>query len=152
MSLVERDRGWAQLVRAAGQRGELTVGIQGTEAGAQHRGSTLTNAEIGAVHEYGATVGSTVIPQRSFLRSTVDRHQTRYLGILRAVGAAALSGNGTLRDGLELLGEVVVGDVKQAIADGIAPPNAPATVARKGSSTPLIHHGQLRNSISSEVK
>jgi hypothetical protein len=45
-----------------------------------------------------------------------------------------------------------VGVIKQRIANGIAPPNSPYTIARKGSSKPLIDTGQLRNSITYQVE
>jgi len=59
------------------------------------------------------------------------------------------------RDGKLMLtrfGLRYVGLIQQRISSGIAPPNSPVTVARKGSATPLIDTGQLRSSIRSKVE
>ena len=77
------------VMRATGQKYSIKVGIIGNEAYQKHEGSGLTNAELGAVHEFGATINVTpkmraflhhigvhlkkdttriVIPTRSFLR------------------------------------------------------------------------------------
>jgi hypothetical protein len=53
---------------------------------------------------------------------------------------------------MKLIGMRVVGDIQDRISDGIPPPNSPITIARKGSSKPLIDSGQLRQSISFEVR
>lgn len=80
--------GLDELLDSLKEKYSVRVGIQGEEAQAKHEGSTLTNAELGAVHEFGATINVTekmrgffwhkwgihksnkpiVIPTRSFLR------------------------------------------------------------------------------------
>ena len=53
----------------------------------------------------------------------------------------------------ERIGQVVVGLVKKRIAEGIEPGNAPSTLEKKAPKTkPLIDSGQLRSSITHEVK
>ena len=49
------------------------------------------------------------------------------------------------------LGELVKGEVQRRIAELKTPPNAPATIARKGSSNPLIDKGVLRASATYKV-
>lgn len=113
-----------------------------------------TVVEIGAVHEFGAGR----IPARSFLRSTFDAQRPKYQkfltnGLRREVVAVAKTGQtGPENLTLKRLGLVVEGDIKKRIADGIAPPLSPATIARKKSSKPLIDTGQLRASIASEIR
>lgn len=80
--------GLDELLDSLQEQYTVRVGIQGEKAQAKHEGSTLTNAELGAVHEFGATINVTekmrnffwhkwgihksnkpiVIPTRSFLR------------------------------------------------------------------------------------
>lgn len=153
---IERDRGWKRIksdLKAASAPRHVAIGIQGSEATASHKGATesgqrKTVAEVGAVHEFGGGR----IPQRSFLRATVDKHAARYRKLLKGVGLAVIDGKTDIPTGLGLVGEQAVGDVKQRIADGIPPPNAASTIRRKKSSKPLIHHGQLRNSITKQVR
>jgi len=60
------------------------------------------------------------------------------------------------RTGLARVGQAAVKALKRGMTEG-APggqkyaPNHPFTIARKGSSKPLINHGDLRNSITSRV-
>lgn len=115
---------------------------------------TATIVEIGAVHEFGAGR----IPERSFLRSTFDAGRTKYQkfmtnGLRREVVQVAKTGQaGPENLTLKRLGLVVEGDIKKRIAEGIAPPLSPVTIARKKSSKPLIDTGQLRASIASEIR
>lgn len=153
MTIRERDLGWSRIVREMGAAGRarVYVGIQGAKGSAIHDAeSKLTNAELGAVLEHGTTDGH--IPARPFLRGTVDARESRYRKLLRGAADAVASGRMPLAQALGLVGEVVVGDVKQAIADGVPPPNAESTVIAKGSGKPLIDQGQLRNSITYDVR
>lgn len=149
VKVVDRDRGWNRVKRELKKgRVEVTVGVQGRAADAPHGADgKLTNADIAAINELGLGV-----PERSFLRATLDANRARYIKLLKGVGDAAVAGKATLEQGAALVGEIAVGDVKQAIADGIPPPNAPSTIQRKGSSTPLIASGQMRGSITKRVK
>lgn len=133
----------------------VVVGIVGEEAIAAHRkGDGLTVVEIGAVHEFGAGR----VPERSFLRATFDQNRDHYQkfmtnGLRREVLDVAKTGDaGPENRTLKQLGLKVEGDVKKRIAEGIDPPLHPLTIARKGSSKPLIDTGQLRASIASEIR
>jgi phage gpG-like protein len=155
MAIRETDRGWDRIVREvkAARSTSIAVGIQGDAASQRHDESDLTTAEIGAIHEHGHAGGDgPAIPARSFLRSTVDANEAKYQKLMRGVGDAVIAGKIDVDTGLDLVGEVIVGDVKQAIADGIPPPNAESTIRRKGSATPLLNKGQLRNAITSEKR
>lgn len=82
-------RNLVNLMKDLDQKYSIKVGIIGEDAGAKHSGTGLTNAELGAIHEFGATINVTdkmrnylhyngmhlkpetttvVIPTRSFLR------------------------------------------------------------------------------------
>ncbi|MEM8168046.1 hypothetical protein Q4R38_18910, partial [Morganella morganii] len=51
-----------------------------------------------------------------------------------------------------IVGEKLSGEVKRKIQSGINPELDPKTVARKGSSKPLIDTGNLLQSITYEVR
>jgi hypothetical protein len=139
----------AALLRTIATVPDVRVGIIGSEAAEQHAesGGGQTVAEVAAQHELGAGV-----PRRSWLRDWVSEQQSGFIRThwVKALQALAADGNHALH--LGRLGAYFVGDIKQRIARGILPPNSPATIARKGSSKPLIDTGQLRNSITSVVE
>jgi len=123
-------------------RQRVEVGIHET-AGAAADGLTL--ATIGAIQEYGTED----IPARPWLTQGIAAAKPAEL--MRREAKAVANGERTARVAAERLGLAVVAAVQERIAEGIAPPNAPATQAAKGSSTPLIDTGRLRQSISHVV-
>lgn len=159
--VVDRDRGWRSLAREVERlkRGAFVrVGVQGNEAAAAHQnGNGKTVADVATTHEFGAVVVSKngkqiVIPERSFIRATIDLNHAKLQRTATLLGRGVIAGRFARGQALELLGEQAVGMMKQRISDGIAPANAPATIARKGSSTPLIDQGQLRGSLTQRAE
>ena len=154
--LTERDFGWNHLKEAVlklGERGAFTlVGVQGREAAANVQNTALTYAQLARIHEFGATIrtkkGAIIkIPARSFLQATIDKYRADIQKRAVAFGKGVVLDLFTPEQALELLGEYVVGLIRQRMADGIPPPNRPSTIKRKGSSKPLIDTGGLRGSI-----
>jgi phage gpG-like protein len=158
------DNGWDLFKKklAVRFRGiSVTVGIQGSEAAEQHdveAGGTLTNVQLGSHHEFGATVKNgfgkgikIVIPQRSFLRSTFDENRKKYRKLLIDAAKKSVRAVSPLA-AFVVAGEIARGDVIKKIRAGIPPPLEPTTIARKGSSTPLIDTGILLNSITAKVR
>lgn len=155
------DRGWedikARMQALRGGTAEVRVGVQGAQATANHQGTALTVAQLATIHEFGKTIQQprmhrTIrIPERSFLRATIDQYQEAIARRQVLLTQGYLLGKFALKPALELLGQYVVGLVKQRMANGIPPPNSPWTIAKKRSSKPLIDTGQLRNSITYQV-
>jgi hypothetical protein len=143
-----KDKGLAALLSRldkAAREKVLTVGIH-EEAGAAPHGD-LSLIDIASMHEFG--LGQA---QRSFIGAWAEANEAEHKQNLRALGNALVKG--TVADpqqGLEQLGELYVGEVQARIAGGIAPPNSPSTIRRKGSSTPLVDNGVLRSSITKQV-
>lgn len=143
----DTDKGYGRFLRSLGsvKASMVLVGIrQGRET---EDGQSL--ALIAATNEFGTADGH--IPERSFLRSTVDKNRARYLRELTEVTKAALNGQDPSQ-GLGRLGLRVVADVQMTIRNLMTPPNAPATIAKKGVDNPLIDTGRLRQSIEYEVR
>jgi hypothetical protein len=161
VGVVDRDRGYRRLVadlRDMHLKGMgVEVGIREEKGAIPYErdafevdGATVstpgaTLVQVAAVHEFGSRDGR--IPERSWLRAPFDRHRKQYERVMLAGIGRVVDGALTLRDLLETVGAVVVGDLQENIAAGIAPANAPYTIARKGSSTPLIDTGRFRQSI-----
>jgi phage gpG-like protein len=125
------------------------VGIQGDKAATEHEGSGLTIAEVGAVHEYGAP--SVGIPQRSFLRATLDADPEKWRKELSTQVNRVLKEGAKPKQAMMVVAEKLRAAVLKAIDDKIPPPLADATVDRKGHDTPLIDSGILRGAITAEV-
>ena len=106
-------------------------------------------ATYAAANEFGAKIKNGVIPERSYLRSTVDKPST-VKRVVRAMADLTKPGE-TVDDHLNRAGVVLVGEVQEQIRRGDYAPNAPSTVAKKGSDKPLIDTGRLIQSISHEV-
>lgn len=122
---------------------ELTIGIQSADA-KEPRGDGINMAGLGAVHEFGTRDGR--IPARPFLSPVAEDKQYRrqYAKLIQAEGVASEK---SAERALKRVGERAVNIAQKRISDGLEPANAPATVAAKGSSKPLIDTGRLRQSI-----
>ena len=64
---------------------------------------------------------------------------------------AILRQNGDVRQTLALMGEGIKGQIAESIQNLHEPPNAPATIRKKGFDKPLIDTGTLWRSIGSEM-
>jgi hypothetical protein len=157
IKVTEIDHGWADIrkrVYRLGDTGAICrVGVQGPPAAANHQNARISVAQIAQVHEFGKRIWQpkrkrwVIIPERSFLRKTVDVFADAIAKREAAFAYGVLIGKFDLRTALEAFGGYVVGLMQQRIADRIPPKNAPYTIAKKGSDVPLIDKGQLRGSI-----
>lgn len=148
--IIDRDRGYRALLRrvqAAARGRAVTIGVHSGEGGAPAAGGG-TVADVASIHEFG--LGN--VPERSFVRGWADEKKNDNERILRGIGEAIVRGDYSVEVGLERAGLLMVASMQQRIRGGIAPELADVTVARKGSSTPLIDTGQLVSSITHKVE
>ena len=145
----DRDKGYKALIRRVGRMSRrsavLTVGIH-DDAGAHPLG--LSVAAIASFHEFG--MGNN--PERSFLRSWFDEKKGELQKQMTKSEVAVYKGRITQEQALERLGLRFAAEVQAKIVGGIPPANEPATIERKGSSTPLIDTGHLKASIKHKVE
>lgn len=99
---------------------------------------------VGAVHEFGSPVKG--IPQRSFLRSTVEGERRVYKNMFKKLSVQIIKGQITKKQALGIIGLKVQTDVRQKITDIKEPP----LQYREGN--PLVDTGHLRQSIVFEVE
>lgn len=156
VQVTDTDRGLNSRVAALRdfERYEVVVGVLADKGGdrAAGDGSDLTVLDIAIIHEFGAPDAAYPIPERSFCRAYVDENREQIRAWLRALVARVFAGAITVRQAFEQLGARVAAGMQARISAGIDPPNAPSTVERKGSSTPLVDTGQLRASITYLVR
>ena len=122
---------------------QILVGVP-ADAGEEENGLPIaTNAFI---HEFGIGV-----PERSFLRAPIAANMDKYKKAFDWFVKRCGDGKISIDNALGQIGFMVVGDIQSAISQGINPPNAPETIRRKKSSTPLIDTGRLRQSITFRI-
>lgn len=138
-------RMWDKLIREISVPKNVEVGIRGEDD--QRHALEVGNVELGAIHEFG--LGN--VPERSFIRDTIDKNLNGYRPLTRALSKRVYTLKMSLKNALEVLGSKVQSDMRRAIEAGIPPALDPATIARKGSSKPLVDTGQLKASISYKV-
>ena len=120
-------------------------------------GATTTDGK--SIPEYAVynELGTSRIPARPFMRTTVNEHQNEWCETL----VGALKGEvlrGDAKKAMGLVGEQMKAHIQQTIQKGSFAPNAPRTVAIKRAkgkvepNHPLIDTGQMLASIISEVK
>lgn len=83
------------------------------------------------------------IPARPWLGPGVASGNAEYVKIIER----ELADGGTPETALHKVGVVAVGMVQKYMTDLRDPPNAPSTIAKKGSSNPLIDSGAMRQSV-----
>jgi len=145
--------GLNNLVRALDDKRIVKVGIFG-EKNQRNHGVGKTNAEVGAVHEFG----SSTVPRRSFLRMPLHQKSDDIVRKLTGIVKDMVE-TGTKQDPLTLLGiecEAVILDAFDSGGFGQWKALAPSTVRRKSRAGKrgdaiLIEWGELRRAIASKV-
>lgn len=103
-------------------------------------------ADIGLIHEFGAPKAN--IPERSFVRQTFRNKRPQLIALQARIAALIMTGKITPEAAMGLLGAFMAGAIKATItSEGNFAPLAPSTIKAKGSSKPLVDHGDLVRSI-----
>lgn len=131
---------------SAADRRAVTVGIH-QDLGAEVRDGGATLAEIGAFHEFGTSK----MPRRSWLLDGISENEAAIGTAFKRVGVAIAARRMPVDRAYDQLGEFILAKLKARVRARIDPPNAPATIARKGSSVPLIDEARLLASMRAKV-
>jgi len=107
-------------------------------------------AQVALQNEYGfESPGGAQIPARPFFRQALESVEDAVVRLVeRRVDSETMVASSQLANEVGL---TVAGAIQQRIVDLREPPNAPSTIARKGSSNPLIDTGQMRMSVTWRV-
>lgn len=108
--------------------------------------SSVTLAQVAEWNEFGTSR----IPARPFIRGFVDDRREDIMTWIKRATERVAKGVAP-EEAFEIVGLRIQSGMQKRIADGVPPPNAASTIARKGSSKPLINTGQLRSSITYKV-
>lgn len=104
-------------------------------------------AMIAAIHNWGAPRAN--IPPRPFFSNMIADKGPEWGP---ALGELLVDNGYDALRSLQLAGEGIAGQLRQAIHDMNAPALAPATIQRKGFAKPLIDSAHMFNSVDYEVK
>lgn len=136
-TITAEGKKFEKLLKELGQL-EVRIGIQQGEA--SEEGVDLVDIamfnELGTVH----------IPSRPFLRDSVDANADQINSFLQSMKKEILRG-GSAEDVLKKIGVFQKGLIQEQIVKGNFAPNSEATIRRKGSDTPLVDTGRMRQSI-----
>lgn len=156
--IIDRDLGYKDIMkRLRGLDGEhvVEVGVPADKGAEKKTATKIVNGKkkkvttgvplivVASANEFGTDT----IPERSYLRSTMDEKASEYNQLMADMVWEVLDGVLTMDQALDKLGLQAVADVQRKIVQLDDPPNAKATIERKKSSNPLIDTGQLRQSI-----
>lgn len=122
-------------VRIGFQRGEATE-EDGTDV-----------CDVAAWNE----LGTVNMPSRPFLRKSVDENEQKINNFLKSQKRSLLGG-ASADQILKEIGIFQKDLIQEKITEGSYEPNAPSTVAKKGSNKPLIDTGRMRQSVNYVIK
>lgn len=160
VEVKDKDLGWKALLervkQLAADKTYVKAGVLSAKGAQEHpshgEAKHITNVQLAVIHEFGAP--SAGIPERSFLRSTFHEKRAAYREMLgKLLKNSVVKGKEDLFHSFALVGQKLSADIKGKFTEGegIAPPLAAETIARKGSSRPLVDTGTLKNSITYAV-
>ncbi len=132
----------AELAKSVTKSATLSVGFL---EGATYPDGTSVPL-VAAVQEFGAPARN--IPPRPFFRLMIAEKAESWPD---AVAALLETNDYDATQTLMQTGEGIKGQLQQSIKDTNSPPLAPATIAKKGFSKPLIDTGVMINSIDYKV-
>ena len=138
-----------RITRAAIRSALKSVGIKTLQVGffksSRYRDGTYV-AAVAAWNEFGTRRGGKVqVPERPFFRSALKSIVPKVREIIEdEIDPKSMTPNDDLAD---KIGAYAAAQVQNSIVRFRDPPNAPATIARKGSSNPLIDIGKMRQSV-----
>lgn len=159
MTTTDKDLGWSKLLEQIRLADDATVDT-GLFEGETHPGAEMTLPQIGAVHEFGVVMrhgrsgGATVIiPERSWLRSTVDEQGDKLKRVYDRQLDRVAQGKTTMGAAMLAFGEMAASAVRRKITTGPFTPKAPATLASEGPgfTRPLVWLGYMRAAVRSRI-
>lgn len=151
---IKRESAAEILRRIGASPKHLAIGVIGQKAHEQHvedNGKTgpLTVAAVAALNHFGVEPH---LPSRPFLTIALEKHRDEIAQTQARIAAQLVKGRLTYEQALGLLGAEIVAQIKKTITEHVPPENAQSTIDRKGSSTPLINHGQLLGAVTFEIR
>ena len=148
------DRGYKRIKKElqAMAKHEVAIGVLGKAGQTQYPDADATLIDVAIWNHYGTRrKGKVHIPKRPFMDIAIRKYEQNMLNAVIA-GINAIIRGSDARTQLDRLGLLHTGHIQKVIAALKTPPNAPATIRKKGVDNPLIDTGRLRQAISHIVR
>lgn len=147
VNISDTDPGFCNLIASLRslEDKKLKVGVL-PSAGRNSEGVDLV--DVAVWNEFGTRH----IPARPFMRIAADKNENKWNRYAERCVDAALKNRANINNAVCLLGEQIKGDVQRVFGSGELAPNKASTIRRKGSSAPLIDHGDLRRNIGYKIE
>lgn len=141
VKIVDKDTGYSRFFKGldalkSHPAGSVNVGFFSPEV-----------AQYAAANEFGTKD----IPERSFIRSTVDKNKKKYLTKMTRAAERIMEEGIDPASALIPTGNQLRNDIIKTIISLKSPKNKPSTIAAKGSSNPLVDTGQMQRAIQVET-
>ena len=122
---------------------QVRVGYQQGEDFYDEEGKKVDVLDVAMFNE----LGTSRTPSRPFMRNSVDDNADKISNFCKSKLKGIANGSENAEMVLKAIGAMQVGLVQKTIREGDFVPNAPSTIARKGSDKPLIDTGLMRQSV-----
>lgn len=122
---------------------QVRVGYQQGKEFYEGEGGKVDLLDIAMFNE----LGTSRTPSRPFMRDSVDDNAESINKFCQAQLKSLANGSKDAVGILKAIGAMQVGLVQKTIVEGNFTPNAPSTIAKKGSDKPLIDTGLMRQSV-----
>lgn len=128
---------------------ECYAGFQAEVTKAKQRnGDTIEDSEVDLLDVAAFNeLGTSRSPSRPFMRKSVDDNEEEIYAFCQLQIKKLCDGTTTAEQILKELSVYQKGLIQEEIVEGDFTPNAPSTVKKKGSATPLIDTGHMRQSV-----
>ena len=151
--IVTDDRVLKALVKrlkALGKMG-VKVGVLGAKGGDREHSDGISMVELAAIQHFGSPAAG--VPARPFITDAIKAGKKEQAKVSAGIARKLMKPSYTNDMALNTLGVWASAQVKKHVMSGppMKPPNAASTVAKKGSSRPLIDTGRMINSVNHEV-
>lgn len=146
VKITDKDRGYkafAKRCKEAEKGAHAVVGILAAEGAAIEAKHSVTVLQIAQWHEFGAGKN----PERSFIRAPFDANESKLRAMVTQSVEEHIRGGVKILQSMGEIGSYLRGEMVAIIATKGLAPNAPSTIKKKGSDTPLIDTGLLKASI-----
>jgi hypothetical protein len=104
-------------------------------------------AQVASDNEFGTLK----IPARPFFTPAVNQNGQKWLSVMTKEIDKSIRNDSDINVGLNRVGLLAQGDIQKSLVAVTSPALAPATIAKKGSSKPLVDTGILLSSITYAV-